>query len=357
MADYTASALLAFQARINKKYNAAELRELQNPILRNALSYADLLAGKDKVEDIKQSDKRAVNTYYLKRMAANNGTARAFAPTGVQADSGQVALSWVTFSETLGQYMQVGADNVFDDPTLLDHQIMEKQRILRERIGTYIVQQLHNNRTQTSYSATLGAGSTDATKNMAWNAVNFAFENPAISAMTFFENIANVMDQNKYYGNFDVIADPVAYTKARYLQNQGEGNAQNLSYQFKRFNPDGIMQHSVLGTTVAENYPFGCGICLPYASFSCIPWIPMINRKGYGDYQEYNGGFGTVLDGTGLPLVYAVRGWTQKVDGSSNGSVVQTVQVQLELSVDIAFNAAPISTSGETPIYEFGQLS
>lgn len=357
MADYTASALLAFQARINKKYNAAELRELQNPILRNALGYADLLAGTKTVQDIKESDKRAVDTYYLKKMAATNGTARAFAPTGVQADSGQVALSWVTFQETLGQYMQVGADNVFDDPTILDHQIMEKQRILRERIGTYIVQQLHNNRTQTAYSATLGAGGTDATKNMSWNGTNFAFENSASSASTLFQNMANVMDQNKYYGMFDVIADPTAYTKAQYLMAQGESNAQNLSFQFKRFNPEGIMQHSVLGTTVAENYPFGCGICLPYASFSCIPWIPALNRKGWGDYNEYNGGFGVVPDGSGLPLIYAVRGWTQKVDGSSNGSVVQTVQVQLELSVDIAFNTAPISTSGETPVYEFGQLS
>jgi hypothetical protein len=356
VADYVASALLPFQARINKKYNAAELRELQNPILRNALNYADLLAGPQKVQDIKQSDKRAVYTYYLKRMAATNGTARSYAPTGVQADSGQVTLSWVTFSETLAQYMQVGYDNVFDDVTLLDHQIMDKQRILRERIGTYIVQQLHNNRTQTSYSATLGPGGTDATKIMSFNGTNFAFENSATYLSTFFENAANVMAQNKYYDNLDVIADPVIYRQARYLQAQGQGNAQNLSYQFTKYNPDGIMFHSVLGTSVAENYPNGCAIVLPYASFSCIPWIPKINRDTWGNYSEYNGGFGTIPDGTGLPLVYAVRAWTQKIDGSGNGSVTQTVQVNMELSVDIAFNTAPISNSGETPVYEFGQL-
>lgn len=356
MADYTASALLAFQSRINKKYNAAELRELQNPILRNALTYADLLGGTQTVEDIKKSDKRSVYTYYLKRMAATNGTARAYAPTGVQADSGQVTLSWVTFSETLSQYMQVGADNVFDDVTLLDHQITDKQRILRERIGTYIVQQLHTNRTQTSYSATLGAGGTDATKNMSWNGTNFAFENPASTKSTFFQLAANVMDQNKYYGQFDVVADPVSFASAEYLMAQGAGNAQNLSFQFKRFNPNGIMQHSVLGTTVAEAYPLGCGIVLPAASFAVIPWIPAINRTGWGNFSEYNGAFSTVPDATGLPLIYAVRGWTQKVDGSANGSVTQTVQVNMELSVDIAFNTAPISNSGETPVYEFGQL-
>src|SRR5579864_5303853 len=125
MADYVASALLPFQSRINKKYNANELRELQNPVLRQALGYSDLLMGKNNVDSIKESDKRSVYTFYLKKMSATNGTARTYAPTGVQSDSGQVTLSWVTFSETLMLYAQVGYDNVFDDVTLLDHEIME----------------------------------------------------------------------------------------------------------------------------------------------------------------------------------------------------------------------------------------
>lgn len=353
MSDYVASALLPFQSRINAKYNAAELRELQNPILRTALGYSDILMGRDNVNDIKESDKRSVYTYYLKRMAANNGTARSYAPSGVQSDSGQVTLSWVTFSETLGQYMQVGYDNVFDDVSMLDHQIMEKQRILRERVGTYIVQQLHTNRTQSTFSESLGAGTT---RNMSWNAANYAFENTGDQATKFFQNVASVMKQNKYYDKFDVIADPVIYKQADFLRNQGAGNATNLSYQFVDFNPNGIMMHTTLGQQVAEPYINGCGIVLPAASFSVVPWIPKINRKGYGNYSEYNGGFGTIADATGLPIEYAVRAWTQKIDGSGNGSVVQTVQVQMELSIDIAFNVAPISTAGETPVYEFGQL-
>lgn len=350
MADYVASALLPFQSRINKKYNAAELRELQNPILRKALGYSDILMGRDNVNDIKESDKRAVYTYYLKRMSASNGTARSYAPTGVQADSGQVTLSWVTFSETLGQYMQVGYDNVFDDVSLLDHQIFEKQRILRERVGQYIVQQLHNNRTQTSPS--VGDGST---RNATWDAANFAFLIDATEQTKFFQDAASVMKQNKYYDRFDVIADPITFKQAEFLRAQGPGNYQNLSYQFVDYNPDGIMFHSVLGDQVTTPYSNGVAIVMPYAAFSLVPWIPKINRVGWGNYSEYNGGFGTIGDATGLPITYAVRAWTQKVDGSGNGSVVQTVQVQMELSIDIAFNAAPISTSGESAVYEFAQ--
>jgi len=346
VANFVASALLAFQSKINRKYNAAELRELQNPILRQALTYSDYILAN--VEQIKQSDKRSVYTYYLKKTAATNGTARSYAPSGVQGDSGQISLSWVTFSEPLGINMQVGMDNVFDTITLLDHMIMDKQRILRERIGTYIVQQLHNNRTQT-------APYTTAARNALWNGTTFAFENSADQLNFFFQNAASVMRQNKYYDKLDVVADPRIFKQAQFDMYQSNGNAQNLAYQFQSYNPNGIMEHEVLGNEVAEAYPNGCAIVLPQASFAVIPWIPKINRDGFGYYESYNGGFGTVPDASGIGLTYAVRGWAQKQDTSAAGGTVQDIHMDLELSVDIAFNTAPISVSGETPIYEFGQ--
>lgn len=347
MADYVSSALLAFQSKINKRFNAAELREQQNPILRQGLSYSDFIIGN--VQDIKQSDKRSVYTYYLKKTSAVNGTARTYAPTGVQADSGQVTLTWVTFSETLGINMQVGMDNVFDTMTLLDHQIMDKQRILRERIGQYIVSELYSNRTQASPATT-------ATRNMTWNSTNFAFENTADQKDLFYENAASIMRQAKYYDKLDVVADPLVFKTARFSQFQGAGNAQNLAYQFQSYNPNGIMEHTSLGNEVAIDYSSGYALVLPTASFAVIPWIPKINRDGMGDYESYNGGFGTVPDATGQALTYAVRAWAQKADTSSNGGTVQDIHIDMELSVDIAFNVAPISVSGETAIYAFAQL-
>lgn len=348
MADFTSSALLAFQSKINNRYNANELREQQNLILRKALAYSDLIIGD--VAAIKESDKRAVNTYYRKRMAATNGTARTAAPTGTQADSGQVTLTWVTFNENLGLNLQVGMDNVFNSEAILQHEIMEKQRILRERIGQYIVAQLYAGRTQASPATT-------ATRNMTWNGVTFAFENSADQSNLFFENAASIMRQAKYYDKFDVVADPLTAKTARFNQFQGAGNAQNLAYQFQSYNPDGIMEHSSLGNEVATNYSTGVALVLPNASFAVIPWIPKINRTGYGDYESYNGGFGVVPDATGQALTYAVRAWSQKLDSSALGGTVQDIHLDMELSVDIAFKAAPLSTAGESAIYEFAQLS
>lgn len=348
MADFVSSALLAFQSKINKQFNAAELRELQNPIVRQASSYADYVIAN--VGKIKESDKRAVYAYYLKKTTASNGTARSYAPSGTQGDSGQITLSWVTFSEPLGLNMQVGYDNVFDSMTIFDYQLMDKMRILRERIGTYIVQQLYSARTQT-------APQTAGARNMTWNGVNFAFENDANTLDLFYENAASVMRQNKYYEKLDVIADPVIFKRARYDQAQAGGNAQNLAYQFQSYNPGGIMEHSVLGSTVATQYPSGSALVMPQYAFAIIPWIPLINRQGYGDYASFNGGYGTVPDSSGLPYDYAVRGWAQKQDTSNAGGVVQDIHRDLELSIDIAFQVAPISVAGETPIYEFGQIA
>ena len=347
MANFVASNLLAYQAKNTPDFNKAEVRELQNPILRQASTYAPFLVAN--VEQIKESDKRAVYTYYKKKKASSGGTARSYALSGANSDSGQVTLSWITFSETFGISIQTGYDNVFSTEEQMAHDIAECQRNLRERIGTYIVAQLHAGRTQT-------APVTTAIKNMTWNGTNYAFENDASQLDLFFENAQSVMKQNKYYNKFDVIVDPILAKRANYDMYQAQGNAQNLAFQFQSYNPNGIMFHSTLGNEVATAYAGGTAIVLPEASFAVIPWIPKINRIGQGDYETFNGGFGTMADDTGLPFQYAVRGWAQKADASSAGGTVQDIHIDMELSIDIAFNAAPMSVSGETPIYEFGQM-
>jgi hypothetical protein len=248
--------------------------------------------------------------------------------------------------------MQVGADNVFDTMTMLDHQIMEKQmRILRERIGALTSSSnLHTNRTQT-------APFTATARNMNWECGQLApMTNDAAELTKFFQNAASIMRQNKYYDKLDAIVDPIVFKQADFLRSQGAANGTNLSFQFSNYNPDGIMEHAVLGSTVSVPYASGSAIVLPNASFALIPWIPKINREGYGDYESFNGGYGTVPDASGAGIEYAVRGWAQKADGSSNGSVVQDIQINLELSVDVSFNVAPLSTATESAIYEFGQL-
>jgi hypothetical protein len=344
MANYIDSLLLAFQSRINKRFTEAELREQQNPILRVGLDNQDFIM--QNAQSIKEGPSRSVKGYQFKRMAATNGTTRTYNHTGNQGDSMEVTLNWATFSEPMSILLTIGDDNVIKRPEIFDNQMMQIQRILRERVGLYLVQQLHAGRTQVS-NATV--------RNATFNSTTDAFEISQADKDEFFAFVASVMQQHKYYGKLDLMVDNVLGPRANKLRNQGSSNATNLAYQFGDFS--NIMQHNTLGVDVATDYTDGAvAIALPENSFAFIPWIPAINRKGWGDYESYVGGYGVAPDSTGLGLTYAVHGYANRVDASAAGGTAQDVRVELEVSVDVAFQAADISTANETPIYEFALL-
>lgn len=341
MANYIDSLLLAFQSRINKRFNEAELREQQNPILRVGLANQDFVM--NNAQTIKEGPARAVKGYQFKKMAASNGTTRTYNHTGNQGDSMEVTLNWATFSEPMSILLTIGDDNIIKRPEIFDNQMLQIQRILRERVGLYLVQQLHAGRTQTS-NATV--------RNATFNAATDAFEIAQADKENVFAFIASVMKQHKYSGKYDLMVDNVLGPVANKLRNQGSSNNTNLAYQFGDFS--NIMEHNTLGIDVATDYADGSvAIALPENSFAFIPWIPAINRKGWGDYESYVGGYGTTPDATGMPLNFAVHGYANRVDASAAGGTAQDVRVELEVSVDVAFQAADISTANETPIYEF----
>jgi len=344
MADYVASALLAAQARITPRFNEAELRERQNPILRVGLANQNYLV--ENVETIKQSEKRSVKGYQYKKMSADNATARSHNFSGSQGDSMEVDLSWGTYAENLGIYLTVNADNVMQYAETLANQIAQKQRIIRERIGAALVTALHAGRTQTS-NATV--------RNASFSADNDAFEISANDKDQFFAFLRSVMNQHKYYGNLDVLVDSILDPVARKIAAQGSANGTNLAYQLQGMT---VMPHDILGTDVAVSaYPSGgIALALPENSFAFVPWIPARYRQGFGNALSDIGVYATMPDDTGLPLTYSLRGYAERVDGSSNGGTVDDVKVNWQLAVDVATQIADISTANETPVYEFALI-
>lgn len=286
-----------------------------------------------------------MNAYYIKKRTAGNGTARAYNHTGTQGDSVSVALSWSTFSETFGINLTAGLDNVFKNQEQFDNQMMQTMRILRERIGLSFLTSLHAARTQVKNTTI---------KNLAWNGTNFAFENAALQANFFAQNGISIMRQHKYYDKIDFITDSVINKQFDFLRAQGAGNSTNYSFQFQ--DVGNVMEHPLLSTSVVTTYANGIALAMPQYSFSAIPWLPLINRQGKGDYTTYVGGFGTIADPTTPGLVYALHGYSNRADASATNGSAQDVKMEFELSVDISFQIAPLSTANETPIFEIGQL-
>ena len=339
MADYITSALLAAQAKIRPAFNEAELRERQNPILRTGLANQNFLLAN--IEDIKKSTKRAVKGYQFKKTAAVNGTARSHNFTGAQGDTMEVDLTWGTYSETFGLYLKTGADNVVNNAEILKNQISQAQRIIRERMGAALVTALHAGRTQTANTTV---------RNGTFNAATDAFE--VSNQDQFFAHLKSIMSQHKYYGNLDVVVDSVLDPFARKIAAQGTANGTNLAYQIQGLN---IMTHDILGTDVAVSgySDGGVALALPMNSFAFIPFVEEIYRKGHGSFDDFNGGYSTMPDETGLGVTYMFRGYAVKADGSGNGGTVDDMLYHFQISADVATQIADISTADETPVYEF----
>jgi len=364
MANYISSLLLAYQGKIAQQLNAAEIREIDVPILNSALASAPLALGID-AQSIRDSTKRSVYTYGFNKYNPSVVNARALAPTGAQGDSNQTALSWTTYAVTAELFAQTGMDNKYSPQEMLNNQVSQMQRALREDIGLNIVANLHNNRTQVSRAVLDGKpASSILGTDVIWDPVNYCYQISSNRKSTFFQAAANVMQQNYYYDSLRAVADPATFDNAQFLMNQGVGNAVNYDFQFQGYVPgkEGIMMHPQLGTTVSELgiATGGTAIIFPTGiieAYCVVPWIPLRNRRGDGDMDSYNGGYGTIIDDKGYDLTYAVRGWAQKADGSGSGSVLQDTVNYLELSVDIAFVAAPMPTNaGESAIIEFVQV-
>ena len=344
MADYLSSAFLAAQAEITPDYNSPELREQQNQILLTGLNNQNYLMVN--AESIKESEKRAVKGYQWKRMDADNGTTVSHNFTGSQGDSIEVDLNWNIFSEKFSLYQSAGADNVYNTQQMMVNQMLQKMRIIRERMGRSLLTNLHAGRTATSNAVVRNASFND-TKN--------AFEVALSDKELFFSSVRSVMEQHNYSGPLDFIADPVLALIARNVAAQGSNNGVNQAYQLQGMN---VMQHTALGSDVAvDAYTSGgVGIALPQYSFSFIPWLPARYRNGGGSIADYNGIYAVIPDDTGLPINYSFRGYTLRADGSANGGTTDDLVTHVQIAAWVATQVAEISASNESPIYEFALL-
>jgi len=342
MSNYTASALLAAQAKFIPKFESPEVRRKQDPALMLALKNTAVTIPSH--AELRKKDDRAVKAYIKTKRAASATTAKAHNHTGTKADSAEVTLSWVKFIEPFTIYLKQGQSNIFDYTEQLAHEMMESARNIHARAGTAALAYLQSNRCQLAAPSTGGSGT--------WNATNFALEVAAVDHEKFLQNIASFMRVQNYRGQYDAILDAEQYRKMQFILNQGSGNNQNLSWQAADF-------ATIAETTEAidANYTTGSALIMPSASFAGLPWNDPVNRKGKGDYDSVLGGYGVVADPLGSGLSFDFHGYTTRADGSSQGGGVQDEVLEAEMSLTIGWVLPPLSTANESVVYEIAQMS
>ena len=341
MANYTASALLAAQAKFIPKFNEPEIRRKQNPALMLAMKNLNVCIPGH--QELRKKVDRPVKAYTLKTRAASASVAKAHNHSGTKADSQETTLAWVQFVEPFKILRKQGQSNVFDYAAQLQHEITESARNIHSRAGTAALAYLQSNRTQLAAPSTGGAGT--------WDAVNFALLVDAADKNNFYQNAASFMRKQNHRGMFDVIADSKQYRLSQYIANQGGGNATNLGWQLSDMN--------VLETTedIDSNFTDGCALIMPEGHFAGLPWNDPLNLQGDGDYDSYTGGYGVIQDPLGSGLMFDFHAYTDRADGSAAGGGVQDKVLEGEITLTIGWALPPLSTANESVVYEIAQGS
>lgn len=345
MANYADSVWSAAQYKLSEMMNKPEFKHKPSAALSVFLKNTNFLvpaSERERLWNQKTTDSQTVSTYNLEKQTVALGSARAAAHTGAVGDSGKVDASYTTYSRPFKYSMKRGDGNVFDTAEMVAAQVRSAAIDLHAGIETALMANLNTNKTQVVTSLTPQSGE--------WDATNYLFGVLNADKDQYFQYLKTFMGEQYYGGAFDVINNVRAQANAMFLGQQGQGNATNLGWQI-----DGM--NMVASTELANATGYDqMSYILPEGSIGILPWIPQMNRTGFGDTFQNGGSYRSIPDPLGSGLTFAVHEYATGVDNNGAGSETQDIDIQVEISIDLAPLKAPMSTSNLTPIIKAGLL-
>lgn len=344
---YLPSALAKAQAKLMGKFQDNELRFTDPAVYRMFLQQSPIMF--PNYEELRKREDRTVEAYYRKRTSRSLSTGRSEAHTGSHGDTGTLTPSWTTYSDPFAISIKQADNNVY---SLEEMQMNELENVFKNFIEgneTNATAFLVTNRTHIN-AASFSNPNDDLGS---FNSSTYVHEIPVSSywgANNFNimagQSIKTVMQVNKYNG-FALACDSIMWAKLQYVSAQGKDNSNNLSFTL-----DGIEYFHAIkmnALAVALGYTEGFCIAVPTGSIGCLPWIPIQNRNGKDTKVQTYSSMINPLDG----VLYAVHNYPTRADGTLVGGYTQDEIEEYEISLDLAFEYAPLNTSGETPLFAF----
>jgi hypothetical protein len=338
MANFDVSNLLTAQQILADKYGSAEQRMKPTTAFSLLTSNDAFIVG---VESVKTRDDRATELHYITRTKRTSGTARAASHTGTIDDTAKVTPTWTTKSDKFAMSLKLLDKSLYDFNVVLANKFGQAcQNILEDKETEALAYVMAQRATQQPTITGIGT----------FNATTDAVEIVAANASSFMQRLGKVMAKNYFSKDqIDVIVDSILGIAIEQQMAQGSGNQTNLGYNWQ-------------GKTIVESvelsdadYANGVALAFPKGQVSALNWIPKQNRQGWGDYNSYVGGYGTI---NFMGYQFAVHGYAQRSDQSASNGDAQDVLMEFEVSLDTSYNKAPLSyTTGRTDsvIIEFGQ--
>lgn len=340
MANYATGNWREAQVMLNGLMAAPEKR------FRDPVVFKSIVASNRMFELVvdKTRDDRPVEANYTLRSARSLGTGRSHNHTGSQGDSALLVPSWVTRNDVFSETIKLADNKVFSAQQIFNNEVENIVANFAEGIETVAVDFLFNNRSQVNASTSEGA----------FDGVNFKFDiTEATNGSRAIQITKSTMDINKYRGgNLVVYCDTVSFNKFEYQANQGGGNSENLSFQFSGITF--IKSIELDAKAAALSITKGLWAAVPFGTYGVADWIPNQNRQGL-DFGGTVGKYGTMInpvDG----LTYATHSYQTAVDGTATGGYTQDVRIEHEISIDLAFDNAPLSTANESTIQLFALI-
>lgn len=339
MANFSTAALVKAQAKLQAAFQSAELRFREPEIHKLFLGNTEaMLPG---ATSLRTRDDRTVEFNYIKRTARSLGSARAHNHTGAQGDSDTLTPTWATYTDKFVSSIKEADNKIYSFEELHMSKLQNVVANFAEGLDAAAAAYLFANRSGVNVAAVEGA----------FDATDDTFEiTDSTNGTRAIQITKMVMDINKYQGvGYSVVCDSIAFNKFQYLASQGISNATNTSFQFGgvRFLHDPSLTAAAAG--LASAYAKGYWIVVPDGMVAAPAWIPVQNRNGV---QTTVASYGSIINPIDS-LQYALHTYETSADGTSIGGYTQDVKIETEISIDLAYTHAPLSTATASPLMAF----
>jgi hypothetical protein len=338
MANRSTANLVKAQARLLGAFQSSELR------FRFPATYLALKAMSPVMfpnySELRVREDRTVETNFAARSSRSLGSARTHNHTGVKGDTATLTPTWASYTDKFNMSLKQADNSLYNADEQMFQEISNVVANFMEGYETAATAYLFNNRSGVNIATAYGS----------FDSTNDVFEIAAANEDTAIQITKIAMDANKYVGSMKVFCDSVSYAKFEKQAAQGVSNATNLSFQF-----NGVtFVHSVglgaLAVALDAGYNKGFWIVVPDGTVATLPWIPVQNRQGVSTKVADFSSLLNPVDGE----AYGIHTYETGADDSANNGYTQDVVTQYEVSQDLAFVKAPLTTAGETTIQAFG---
>ncbi len=339
MANFATAALVKAQAILTGKFQAGELR-FRDPAVHKLFIRERLIMTPD-YEGLRTRDDRVVETNFITRTSRSLGTGRTHNHTGAQGDSSTLTPAWTTHTDKFVSTLKEADNKVYTEVEL--HMSKVENVIANFMEGLESVAAAFLFASRSGVNIATAEGSFDATDD--------TFEiTDSTNGQRAIQITRMVMDINKWQGiDYTVVCDSIAFNRFMFDAAQGVSNATNTSFQFQgiEFLHDPSLTAAAAGLVSA--YSKGYWIVVPRGCVAGLPWIPIQNRMGKETKESTYGSMINPVDG----LQYAMHTYQERVDGTSLGGFTQDNKIETEISIDMAYETAPLSVSTESSLFAF----